>query len=122
MLRDRIVCGCRDKRLQCKLLAEHRLTLEKAFSTAQSMELAEKGSKDMRQAENIHGIQESKRNQKQPGGAARETETLNRCGGKNHCHVDVEEEEEYELYYSFSNTSPITVTTMVNGAKLPMRK
>ncbi len=86
------------------------------------MELAEKRSKDMRQAENIHGIQESRRNQKQPGRAARETETLNRCGGKNHCHVDVEEEEEYELYYSFLNTSPITVTTMVNGAKLPMRK
>ena len=47
MLRDRIVCGCRDKRLQCKLLAEPELTLEKAFTTAQSMELAEKGSKDI---------------------------------------------------------------------------
>ncbi len=32
-------------------------------------QLAEKGSKDMRQAENVHAIQEGRRNRKQPGGA-----------------------------------------------------
>ena len=28
MLRDRLVCGCKDKRLQCKLLAEKDLTFQ----------------------------------------------------------------------------------------------
>ncbi len=46
-------CECRDKRLQCKLLAEPRLTLEKAFSTAQSMELAEKGTESSQEGQRI---------------------------------------------------------------------
>ena len=92
MLRDRIVCGCRDKRLQCKLLAEPKLTLETAFSTAQSMELAEKGSKDIRPAESqtVHAVQEGKKTHKQsgtrksrPSPADRDT-SCHRCGGKNH--------------------------------------
>lgn len=32
MLRDRLVCGCLDKRLQCKLLADPELTFAKASS------------------------------------------------------------------------------------------
>ena len=31
MLRDRLVCRCKDQRLQCKLLAELELTFDKAF-------------------------------------------------------------------------------------------
>ena len=31
MLRDRLVCKCKDQRLQCKLLAEPELTFDKAF-------------------------------------------------------------------------------------------
>ncbi len=62
-------CECRDKRLQCKLLAEPRLTLEKAFSTAQSMELAEKGTESSQEGQRI---------------PTRGTEDISchRCGGK----------------------------------------
>ena len=45
MLRDRLVCGCRDKRLQYKLLADKALTYETAIQIAQSSEMAEKGAK-----------------------------------------------------------------------------
>ena len=47
MLRDRLVCGCRDKRLQYKLLADKALTYETAIQIAQSSETAEKGAKDL---------------------------------------------------------------------------
>jgi len=47
MLRDRLVCGCKDQHLQCKLLAESDLTFEKAFKIAKAMEAAEKEAKDL---------------------------------------------------------------------------
>ncbi len=134
------------------------------------MELAEKGSKDMRQAENVHAIQEGRRNQKQPGGAEdsypRDRDiSCHRCGGKNHspdackyknykcnhcnltghlqkvcrkklkCSKHTQEEvcshkssgsrrggRVRTILLIFSNTpSPITVTTTVNGAKMPIQ-
>lgn len=45
MLCDRFVCGCTDKRLQCKLLAEHELTFEQAFKTLRAFEAAEHESR-----------------------------------------------------------------------------
>lgn len=47
MLRDRLVCGCLDKRLQCKLLADPDLTFAKALATAKAMETAERSAKDL---------------------------------------------------------------------------
>ena len=47
MLRDRLVCGITDTSVQKRLLAEKDLTLDKAFSLAQSVEIAEKGAKDL---------------------------------------------------------------------------
>ena len=47
MLRDRLVCGCRDRRLQYKLLSDPQLTFKKALTTAQSDEIAERGTKDI---------------------------------------------------------------------------
>ena len=47
MLRDRLVCRCKDQRLQCKLLAEPELTFDKAFKIAKAMEVAEKETKDL---------------------------------------------------------------------------
>ena len=47
MLRDRLVCGCRDKRLQCKLLAEKDLTFDQALTIAKAVETAEKEAKDL---------------------------------------------------------------------------
>ena len=47
MLRDHLVCGCLDKRLQCKLLANPDLTFAKALATAKAMETAERSAKDL---------------------------------------------------------------------------
>ena len=50
VLRDHhLVCGCKDKRLQCKLLAEKDLTFDKALEMAKPMETAEKEAKDLQE-------------------------------------------------------------------------
>ena len=51
MLRDRLVCRCKDQRLQCKLLAEPELTFDKAFKIAKAIEAAEKETKDLQDAQ-----------------------------------------------------------------------
>ena len=48
MLCDRLVCGITDTSVQKRLLAEKDLTLDKAVSLAQSVEIAEKGAKDLK--------------------------------------------------------------------------
>ena len=48
MLRDRLVCGANDTRIQCRLLAEPEpLTLKSAFEVAQAIEMAERDTKDL---------------------------------------------------------------------------
>jgi len=47
MLRDRLVCGNANGIVQKSLLAEKELTLDQAISLAQSVEIAEKGAKDL---------------------------------------------------------------------------
>ena len=49
MLRDRLVCGIADSRVQCRLLAEPDLTLKKALELAQAQEMAEKGTQQLQQ-------------------------------------------------------------------------
>ncbi len=45
MLRDRLVCGVNHEGIQKKLLAEKNLTYETAFTLAQAIEAAERGSR-----------------------------------------------------------------------------
>eukprot|EP00731_Ephydatia_muelleri_P017267 Em0010g365a len=45
MLKDRLVCGIKDTRVQRWLLAEPKLTFAKALEIAQAAELAEKGAR-----------------------------------------------------------------------------
>ena len=47
MLRDRLVCGINDNRLQRRLLAEANLTFKKAYEIAQAMEAAERSAKEL---------------------------------------------------------------------------
>ena len=47
MLRDRLVCRVRDKRLQQRLLAEPDLTFKKAMELCQAIEAAERNAKDL---------------------------------------------------------------------------
>ena len=47
MLLDRLVCGCNDRRLQCKLLSEDDLDYAKAMKLALAVESAEQGTKQL---------------------------------------------------------------------------
>ena len=47
MIRDRLVCGIMDDKIQRRLLSEKDLTLKKAYDIAISMETAEKGVVDL---------------------------------------------------------------------------
>ena len=47
MLRDRLVCGIRDARVQRRLLAETSLDFKKAFELAQAAEIAEQNARDI---------------------------------------------------------------------------
>jgi len=47
MIRDWLVCGMNDSKIQERLLVEPRLILTKAAQMAQSMELAEKDAADI---------------------------------------------------------------------------
>lgn len=61
MLRDRLVCGVRDSRLQRRLLTEKDLTFAKAFELAKLAELAEKSAGEIQSPvgvpEPVHVIQ-----------------------------------------------------------------
>ena len=50
MLRDRLVCGVNDERIQRRLLAEPTLTFDKALQLAQAIETADKDTKDLKVA------------------------------------------------------------------------
>ena len=58
MLRDRLVCGCRDKQLQRTLLAQQELTFDKAFKMARAMEMAEQEVRDLQQytSQSVHAV------------------------------------------------------------------
>ena len=48
MLRDRILCGVRDKHIKCTLLAQQQdLTFDSALKIARAMEAADKDAKDL---------------------------------------------------------------------------
>jgi len=47
MLRDRIVCGIEDQKIQCRLLAEYELMFDKANEFAIASESANKNAKDL---------------------------------------------------------------------------
>ena len=70
MLRDRIVCGCRDNRLQCKLLAsETGLNFAKAFAQAKAMEAAEREAKDLQttpSSSQVHSLRDQPRAPRHP--------------------------------------------------------
>ena len=91
MLRDRLVCGITNT-VQKRLLTEKELTLDKAVSLAQSVEIAEQGAKDLQTSAtgkptNTPGTDLFKIN---PGSATRQhddngtgkAKTCYCCGGK----------------------------------------
>ena len=64
MLRDRLICGINNSKIQQKLLAEKKLTLTSAIETAQGMETAARNAKEMAQQDNgesVHRVTSSTR-------------------------------------------------------------
>ena len=53
ILRDRIVCGIEDQKIQRRLLAEPELTFDKAFEVALASESADKNAKDLQPAAKV---------------------------------------------------------------------
>ena len=54
MLRDRLVCGINDKRIQRRLLAEPDLTFKRAFELAQGLEIADRNLLDLERSEVVN--------------------------------------------------------------------
>ena len=55
MLRDRIVCGIRDKSVQCSLLKESKLTYDTALDTALAAESAKKDAQKLQDSTKAEG-------------------------------------------------------------------
>ena len=87
MLRDRLVCGIADQRIQCRLLAEPDLTFAKAMELAHAAEAAYRNTRALdREAQSIqiHKIgRKAERSQEHAcqGGRAGQLHCY-RCGGK----------------------------------------
>ena len=88
MLRDRLVCGVRNARIQKKLLAETGLTFKKAFETAKAVETAEHQARELqangRGSERpVHHVQDKPVTKPgQPRNPAEHTAKCYPCGGK----------------------------------------
>ena len=80
MLRDRLVCGIRDIKLQRRLLAERGLTFAKAFELAQAAELAEKNAMDIQHSTtaSVCTVQPPD----SPAGMDNVNDACFRCGGR----------------------------------------
>ena len=94
MLRDRFVCGIAHPAVQKRLLAEPDLTLTKAVTVAQAVELAEKGAQQLqlpvdKEAKEVHKFSttnsqpraDTRKKDSSSGGKASSTSCY-RCGGK----------------------------------------
>ncbi|CAC5376393.1 unnamed protein product [Mytilus coruscus] len=75
MLRDRLVCGIKEDRIQRRLLAEPGLTFKKAMEVATAMEMAAKNAQDLQ-------VQEPKPVHK----VTVRNEECYRCGGPHNAH------------------------------------
>ncbi|CAI5661061.1 unnamed protein product [Oreochromis niloticus] len=92
MLRDRLVCGISDDRIQRRLLAEDSLTFEKALKFAQAMEAANRDIVDLKcmteQSRFAKGL--GAVNKMEDGGSTSQQviRKCYRCGGLNHVAKD----------------------------------
>ena len=84
MLRDRLVCGCSNKRLQTKLLSEPELSFDKAFKIARAMETAELEAKELtpQSAHSVHSLRMKNSTHRRLPLAKKEHSACYRCGAK----------------------------------------
>ena len=81
MLRDRLVCGIGDEKVQEQLLAKSDLTLQKAMEIAQGIETAARNVKELHAPSRSQDIQV---HQVSPSGAGGPPTRCYRCGKGNH--------------------------------------
>ena len=83
MLRDRLVCGCADKALQCKLLAEYNLTFDKAFKLATTTESAKQQAISLQASlAPVHVVSQVNKTRTQAPSQSQPLSDCHRCGGK----------------------------------------
>jgi len=82
MLRDRLVCGINDPRLQRRLLAEMDITFAKAMELAQAAEAADRNARELEKAAPVHTVSAHDRPAKEGGARRTLNATCHRCGGK----------------------------------------
>ena len=86
MLRDRLVCGINDGRMQRRLLAEKDLTLKRTWEIILAMESADKYAEDLKQEVDVKPVNTIKT---YPQQIHNSTRLCYRCGGKHqatNCH------------------------------------
>jgi len=90
MLRDRLVCGIADTRIQQQLLAKKNLTYKSALEIAQSMETAAKNMQTLQGAAAassepaVHKVSHSKKTNQPTSGNAKSNTQCYRCGQSGH--------------------------------------
>ena len=147
MLRDRLVCGVNDSRIQRRLLSEADLDFDKALKAALAMEMADRDAEDLqgeKKATTTEGaVFRAGVGEPRNRGSNKET-VCHHCGKKGHilraCRERAEtrsppqtprntmpvtiEGEEEDVYTMFPLRSkkydPIYITIIVNGAPLLM--
>ena len=67
MLRDRLVCGVQDIRIQRRLLAEPKLTLQRALDLALAIEAAEKDASEIQKGDSQEGATPLNKNDTKDG-------------------------------------------------------
>ena len=89
MLRDPLVCGLNDERIQRRLLAENQLEFKKAMELATAMEIADRNTRDLiagnlsekPEESQVHRVTQDPPKQS-PRGPKRSTKECYRCGGQ----------------------------------------
>lgn len=79
MLRDRLVCGINDQRLQRRLLSESKLSFSQALEIAQAAESADRNAKELGKAAGIHAVYRRTGSEPLDPPSA---QTCYRCGGQ----------------------------------------
>lgn len=84
MLRERLVCGINDNRIQRRLLSETDLTFEKAFKIAVAAEAASKNVQDLHKAPLACNSMKTEGSLKKEGDWRKRDKECYRCQGKQH--------------------------------------
>lgn len=87
MIRDRIVCGIANDRIQRRLLSEQDLTFKKAYEISHAMEMAAKDVLDLHLPKPPQETVNKVKHQNKPRKPSHKTKSCYRCGG-DHDHSD----------------------------------